>query len=137
MGGFMTPSEVSLEPLKKALQQLLKAIAQPENEFIRDSVIQRFEFTFELCWRTLQRFLEFDRPLPDTSTRTILREALAQNLIADLDTWFAFQKNRNLTSHIYSEEMSIDIYNEVKKFPPVCEALILKLTEKQKADSKK
>jgi nucleotidyltransferase substrate binding protein (TIGR01987 family) len=132
----MTPSEISLIPLKNALQQLNKAIAQPENEFIRDSVIQRFEFTFELSWRTLQRFLETDRPLPDTSTRTILREAFAQNFIPDVEVWFAFQKSRNLTSHIYSEEMSIDIYNQVKKFPPVCEALILKLEEQQLGSKK-
>jgi hypothetical protein len=33
----------------KALSQLEKAVGQPKDEFLRDSVIQRFEFTHEIA----------------------------------------------------------------------------------------
>jgi hypothetical protein len=62
-----SPSRISLKPLENALRQLNRAMEQPETEFIRDAVIQRFELTFELCWGTLQRLIELDRPLPDTT----------------------------------------------------------------------
>ena len=44
------------QELKDAVLRLEEAIAQPENDMIRDSVIQRFEFSFELAWKTLQLF---------------------------------------------------------------------------------
>ena len=127
----MTLKEISLKPLSTALQQLNKALAQPENEFIRDSVIQRFEFTFELSWKSMQRFLEADRPLADTSTRTVLREAHAQGMITSVEPWFEFQKYRNMTSHIYSEEMSKEIYVKVKAFPALCSHLLNELEQRK------
>ena len=50
----------SLSPLKKALESLKKSILQPINEFTRDSVIQRFEYCFELSWKNMKRYLESD-----------------------------------------------------------------------------
>ena len=40
--------EKTFNKLTKAFFRLEEAIQQPYNEFIQDSVIQRFEFTFEL-----------------------------------------------------------------------------------------
>jgi len=40
----------SLDEFERAIQRLDEALSQPKDEFIRDSVIQRFEFTFELSW---------------------------------------------------------------------------------------
>ncbi len=128
----MKLAEISLKPIKDALAQLDKALAQPENEFIRDSVIQRFEFTFELSWKTMQRFLEADRPLLDSSTRNILREAHAQGLIPAVEPWFEFQKYRNMTSHIYSLEVAKEIYENIKGFPLHCEKLIGILEQRKK-----
>jgi nucleotidyltransferase substrate binding protein (TIGR01987 family) len=125
-------TKISLDPLENALVQLERALAQPKDEFVRDSVIQRFEFTFELSWRTMQRFIELDRPLPDTSTKTILRESLAQGLISDIDQWFEFQKYRNMTSHIYSQEVAEMIYDKIVQFPRLCRKLIDVLKAKQK-----
>ena len=42
------------EQFNRAVQRLREACAQPENEFVRDSVIQRFEFCFELGWKMLR-----------------------------------------------------------------------------------
>ncbi|MFN7504251.1 MAG: nucleotidyltransferase substrate binding protein, partial [Limnobacter sp.] len=42
----------------KASQRLTEACAQPVDSFIRDSVIQRFEFCWELAWKTLKLRLE-------------------------------------------------------------------------------
>jgi nucleotidyltransferase substrate binding protein (TIGR01987 family) len=129
----MKASEISLKPLKDALSQLRKALAQPENEFIRDAVIQRFEFTFELSWKCMQRFIESDRPLGDTSTRNIFREAHVQGILSAVEPWFEFQKFRNLTSHVYSEKVSKEIYEKVKLFPAHCDDLLNALEKRKKS----
>jgi len=61
--------------LKNALLSLERAIAEPLNEFSRDSVILRFKFTFELSWKLLRRYMESDCPLTDDSVKGIFREA--------------------------------------------------------------
>jgi len=49
-----------LTPLTKAVASLELALVQPKNEFVRDAVIQRFEYTYELCWKMLRRYLISD-----------------------------------------------------------------------------
>ena len=121
---------LNINPLKKALSSLERAILQPLDEFTRDSVIQRFEFTFELSWKYLKKYLESNRPIEDDSIKGILREALQLNLISNIDQWFAFHKSRNLTSHTYNEETAQEVYAEAIKFPSLCHELILNLEKK-------
>ena len=40
--------------LENAMQTLKTALAQPKHAFIRDAAIQRFEYVFELSWKTMQ-----------------------------------------------------------------------------------
>ena len=41
--------------LLRALERLETALARPEDDITRDACIQRFEFTFELAWKAIQR----------------------------------------------------------------------------------
>ena len=122
----------SLEPLKKALRALKIALAQPLDEFVRDSVIQRFEFTFELCWKNLKRYLESDRPLTDDSVKGILREAHQRKLISNIEMWFVFHKSRNLTSHTYNASTAEEVYKDAAQFPQYADELITNLDSKIK-----
>ena len=56
----MKPDKYSrnIENLGKALAQFSKALAEPESAIVRDASIQRFEFTYELLWKTVKSFLE-------------------------------------------------------------------------------
>lgn len=123
-------NDQSLAPHKKALQSLKNSIKQPIDEFVRDSVIQRFEFTFELSWKNLKRYLETDKPLQDDSVKGVLREAHSRKLISDIEKWFEFHKARNLTSHTYNEDTAEEVYEIAKKFPKYCEELITNLEVK-------
>lgn len=107
----MNIHQISLAPLLQALESLQNALKQPKNEFIRDSVIQRFEYTFELCWKTLLKVLESDKPLEDRSIREILRTAHNHGLIDQLDLWFKMHEARNLTSHTYNQKTAEEVYN--------------------------
>jgi nucleotidyltransferase substrate binding protein (TIGR01987 family) len=117
----------SLEPLKKALNSLIKSIKQPLDEFTRDSVNHRFEYSFELSWKNLKRYLESDRPLSDDSVKGILREAHQRKIVSNIDQWFSFQKSRNLTSHTYNEDTAQEVYKDALLFPKYCDELIKNL----------
>ena len=93
----------------RALAQLEKAASQPKDEFLRDSVIQRFEFTHELAWKMLKLKLE-EEGLVTRTPRETMQEALQAGLIEDGNLWSDMQKMRNLTSHTYHEELADQVY---------------------------
>ena len=93
----------------KALTQLERAAARPKDEFIRDSVIQRFEFTHELAWKMLKLKLEDEGLIVKTPKET-MQEALQAGLIEDGNLWSDMQKMRNLTSHTYREQLAEEVY---------------------------
>lgn len=56
--GHMAKSDIQLGELKRVITRLKEALSLPKDDIVRDSVIQRFEFTVELSWKVLQRFLK-------------------------------------------------------------------------------
>jgi len=126
----MDRSKLNLDPLKKALTSLERSIVQPKNEFTRDSVIQRFEYTFELSWRLMPQWIEADRALDDNSVKGILREGAKLGLIDNLELWFELQRTRNLTSHTYNENVAEEVYKIALKLPSETKSLLTKLEGK-------
>lgn len=94
----------------KALRQLEAAAQRPKDEFIRDSVIQRFEFTYELAWNMLKQRLDWEGVVVRTPRET-WQQALLAGLIADGNRWTDMQKMRNLTSHTYDEALADEVYD--------------------------
>lgn len=111
----------------KTTAQLTKACLIPKDEFIRDAVIQRFEFTYELAWKMLKLRLEAESILARTP-REMLQEALQAGLIEDGNAWSELQKMCNLTSHTYDEKLADSVYTFI-----VAEGLALFQTLAQKA----
>jgi nucleotidyltransferase substrate binding protein (TIGR01987 family) len=101
--------------LKSALKRLREAAAQPESDLVRDAVIQRFEFTFELVWKSLKLYLE-RQGLDCGGPRSTIKKAFAEGLIkspGEADIWLHALEDRNLTSHAYDEALAIRIYQHV------------------------
>lgn len=112
--------------LAKALNSLRSATQQPVNEYIRDSVIKRFEYSYELAWKLMKRFLETEVVVAaDLSTRRELFRVAQQNgLITDIDEWMDFHRARNETTHTYNETTAQDVYNTALRFLPEAERLL-------------
>lgn len=68
-------------------------------------IIQSFEFTFELSWKTLKDFLE-SRGTVALFPRDVLKEAFSARLIRDNDTWVEMLDKRNVLSHTYNREQA-------------------------------
>jgi nucleotidyltransferase substrate binding protein (TIGR01987 family) len=104
-----------LEQLKQAYKRLQEALDISLDEPLAlDGTIQRFEFTFEITWKTLRAYLE-DQGIHCYSPKDCLKEAFKMGWIANEEKWLSLLQARNMTSHVYNEDMAMDIYKEVKK----------------------
>jgi nucleotidyltransferase substrate binding protein (TIGR01987 family) len=102
-----------LADYEKAFSRLQEAIAsQIESDLLVDAVIQRFEFTFELSWKLMKSYLNF-QGIECNSPRQSIKEAFRLNLIKNGDAWIDMMMDRNKTSHIYDEQEASSIYNKI------------------------
>lgn len=103
------------QQFEQALERLREALVLPYSEVVRDGVIQRFEFTFELLWKTLQIYLQH-LGYEANSPRRVLREAFEAGIIvsdAEGEGWMAMLDDRNLTSHPYDEALAEAVYQRI------------------------
>lgn len=92
----------------RAASRLQEAVSQQGGDILRDATIQRFEFTFEAAWKTLQLFL-LHQGFDATGPRQVLKQAFAFGLIQtpeEADVWLAMLEDRNLTTHTYREALA-------------------------------
>lgn len=115
----------SLIQAKKSLETAL--LEKTTNEYIRDATIQRFEYTFELTWKTLKRFLKQQGVLV-ASPKETLRAAFQEQWIQNLENWFELLEARNETVHTYNHAKADEVYEVAKKFPPLLNALLIKIS---------
>lgn len=102
----------------KARARLHDVLQQQEDEYIRDAVIQRFEFTFETAWKAAYRWLR-DRGEPvNESAHSVLPKAVANGLILDAAGWDEMRLRRNQTSHTYDEPLALDVAAFVRSRAP-------------------
>lgn len=103
---------------KKALQKLQDALREYENEMSdleKEGMIQRFEYTFELAWKTLQDLL-YERGYIDIKGPTlVLRQALQNGYIEGEEKWRLMKNARELTSHTYDEHTANKIAEKIKE----------------------
>ncbi len=126
----MTKLERLTKSLKKANERLEEATKAEPTRMNKDATIQRFEFTFELAWKTIQEYSK-SHGIDCKSPRNCIREAGRLDLIEDvkgIERWFDFLDNRNLISHSYNEELADRIYKKAVEFSKEVSILIGKLT---------
>jgi nucleotidyltransferase substrate binding protein (TIGR01987 family) len=117
-----------LENFGRALSQLEKALAEVDTPIVRDATIQRFEFTYKLCWKTLKGFLEDVHGVRAVSPRQVFKESFALDLIDDEEIFLEMIESRNILSHTYNEEQAREIYLKCSKYLNALKIVINRLT---------
>ncbi|HEX6982169.1 MAG TPA: nucleotidyltransferase substrate binding protein [Balneolaceae bacterium] len=99
---------------EKALNQLAEGldVANP-TELEQEGIIQRFEYTFDLSWKTLKDYLQYQGYQDITGSRDTFREAFKSELIESGEVWMRMIESRNLTSHTYDEETAANILESI------------------------
>ncbi len=105
--------EYSLKKLIDAHKRLEEGIGQAKDELGKDGVIQRFEFTFELLWKALKIYLEYQGIIAKTPRDSFV-EAFRIGLFNDEKIFLDMMEDRNSTSHIYDKETSKKVFNRIK-----------------------
>ena len=92
------------EHLTQARAQFLRTIdayaREPENDIYRIALIGAFEFTYELAWKTLKDFLNY-QGVEVSLPRDVLRSAFAHGLMEDGACWMDMLQDRNVLAHSY------------------------------------
>lgn len=100
---------------QKALLQLDKAVEMEEyTDLEREGLIQRFEYTIELAWKTLQDLLEAKGYEGVKGPKPVIRQAFKDGYILDGDAWLEMWDGRLLTSHTYNEDTAKDLAEKIK-----------------------
>lgn len=130
-------TEIDYSLLGKAVGRLnegLEALRrEPENTLYRDAVIQRFEFTYGLCAAVLKRRLvDILETAPDSAMTfpALIRTASEMGLLrSGWDVWRGFREARNLTSHVYNEEVARRVVEAIPEFAVEANALYANLSK--------
>lgn len=104
----------SYNAFRKAYLKLTEFIEKDDkSEISKAAIIHAYEYTFELWWKTVQRYLEHAESVQDYGPNATIKNAFQYNLIQDGQMWMDMLKDRNLTSHTYKEDIANDIYERI------------------------
>lgn len=117
------------EDFYSAFDRLKEATKEEYNQITVDAILHRFEFTFELAWKTIKDYLDYlGLSYKNGSPREVIQNGYKQGIIQDGELWIEMMLSRNQLSHIYDEKTSRDIYKKiVDKYIRLFEDLKLEL----------
>ena len=117
--------KLELTPLVNSINRLSEGLTRYQSDIsdtqIRDGLIQRFEFSYEMSHKMLKRYLEWVSPNPEPydsmSFADLIRSGNEQGLLlGDWSQWRTFREMRSKTSHTYDEEIAITVVHGIPAF---------------------
>ena len=119
---------MQLESFENATKRLKAALEYDplELDIALDAVIRRFEFTFEMAWKSVKltaKAVGYDCKSP----KGCLKLAYRMGWIGDEEKWLELLEARNLSSHTYDQETAMDVYETVKDDYEVFNSLLKEL----------
>jgi nucleotidyltransferase substrate binding protein (TIGR01987 family) len=122
----------SLQNLRLAVASLEEFLAEPiRTNRDKAGIIQAFEFTYELAWKTFQKIAQ-DEGLSVATPRQAFSSALQAGLILPEDeaVWIGMMQDRNLTSHTYHESLATAIVDRIRQpYFPLMKATIARVED--------
>lgn len=106
----------SYKTFKKAYLKL-KEFVETDNgsEKDRGAIINAYQYTFELLWKTLQKYMQQLEMLDELGPGNVIRTAFQYNIIDNGSIYMSMLKNRNLITHTYKEDVAEEIYTRIKE----------------------
>jgi len=100
-------------------EEKMKKLEPTQREAIRAGVVQNFEFTYELCWKFMKRWLKEslgNTYVEGVSRRELFRLAGEHGLISNVEVWMDYHDARNETAHAYDQAKAQEIFEVTKHF---------------------
>jgi len=130
---------IDLSSFKQALDRLNEILERYSRESqdlaVQDSVVQRFEYTYELTYKTLKRFLEITSANPAEieamSFQDLIRTGNEKGLLnSSVGVWLSYRDKRNITSHTYDSGKANDVILAAPKLYEEAKYLLDRITER-------
>ncbi len=100
---------------EKSLLHLQDGLAIEQPDLVQSAgIIQFFEISFELAWKVLKDFLEAQGFNDVKSPRSAIKKAFEIQLISNGDLWLKALQDRNLSTHLYDEDMSNEVISSIR-----------------------
>ena len=131
--------KLDVSPLANAVDRLAEGLVRYEKDVsdtqIRDGLIQRFEFSYEISHKLLKRHLEAVAATPEKfdamAFADLIRSGSEQGLLlGDWTKWRAYREMRSKTSHTYDEETAIEVVRGIPAFLEEARYLLTQLQER-------
>lgn len=107
--------EQSYDMLEKACVKLTEYVENDDgSEQHMLAIIHSFEYTFELWWKYLQRYMEDKVTLEQYGPNATIKNAFTYHIIENGQVWMDMLKDRNLTTHTYNINIAMEIKERVK-----------------------
>lgn len=132
----MKKSELNLDILKNSLNTLKECYKdfscqndKKIKEYIKDSCVKRFEYTYETSKKIMNKYLkkEYDKTEKELTINNIFREMYGLDLIKNFENWTDYREKRNYTSHEYNETFTSSIVAIIPQFILDVEYMITRL----------
>jgi nucleotidyltransferase substrate binding protein (TIGR01987 family) len=128
----LSPLQRAISLLEQGLERYLRDTSDTQ---IRDGLIQRFEFTYELSHKMLKRYLELVSATPELYNRMpfadLIRSGNEQGLLlGNWPTWKNYRDMRGKTSHTYDESLALEVVAEIPAFLDEARYLYRQLVER-------
>lgn len=106
----------SYRTFRKAYEKL-KEFVDTDNgsEKDRAAIIHAYEYTFELWWKALQRYLEDTETISEYGPGSTIRNAFQFGILEDGEKYMNLLRDRNLIAHTYKENIAIEIHSRIKE----------------------
>jgi len=112
----------ALERFASAVDRRKEFYEKGDDDIYLDLAVKRFEFTYEMSWKAIKRYLDFTG-IGCVSPRSCYKEAFAQGIITEEDVWLDMIEMRNLASHTYNEEEIKEIIDKLDRYTSAFTAL--------------
>lgn len=113
-----------------ATPEKMSALDDDTREVLKAGVIQSFEFTYEITWKFLKRWLEVNvspSAADGVTRRELFRLAAENRLILDVEQWMKHHNARNQTSHIYDPQVADSVFGAAHEFARDAKKVLLVL----------
>lgn len=105
----------SYSTFRKAYEKLKEFIDTDNgSEKDRAAIIHAYEYTFELWWKALQRYLEDTETIREYGPGSTIRNAFQFGILEDGEKYMNLLRDRNLIAHTYKENIAIEIHLRIK-----------------------
>lgn len=119
MASYIILGELDIAPLLKAQKMFADALVEAKSPLEKTGAIQRFEFCYELAWKTMRRIL-IKKGLEANNPRDVFRLAAANGLIGSPEQWFESIRKRNL----YDEDLAEAIFDWLPEFKKYLDSFV-------------